>query len=184
MKSYPSLVLLMTTLLIFFSCKKNSESIKRDIIISSKSNQLIIPITVDTVNSITFGKVTMTSDLDQLIKAQDGAFGVENITSIKISGFKFSVLDTNVKNNLANFSSLTGQLLISARDTILLASSTQIQNVPSNSLVVPIVNQNTELKPYLVGNSLNYVVAGVLRRPLTKSLTSIIVPQYTITVEK
>jgi hypothetical protein len=184
MKSLTSLAFLTLILAFFLSCTKDSESIKRDIIITSKSNDLVIPITTDSLIRIVFGKVTMTSDLDQLIKAQDGAFGVENITSIKISGFKFSVADTNAKNNVANFASLTGQLAISARDTILLASYPTIQSRPANLLVVPLINQNTELKPYITGGSLNYVIAGVLRRPLTKSLTTNITPQYTITVEK
>jgi hypothetical protein len=185
-KKFHKLIVTMALLLmVLLSCKKNNESIKRDIIISQTSEPFVIPISTDTLNNITYGKISMsTTGLEALIKAQDAQFGLEDITSIKISGFKFALVDTNAKNNLANFSSFLGKVNTNSRDSILIASALSIAEVANDSLIVATANQTTEMKPYFNGTALNYTLSGILRHATTKTLNSRITPQYTIKLEK
>lgn len=184
MKHTITVFILLILLLGFYSCSKNNESIRRDVIVSQKSSAFIIPITTDTLDDVIFGKIPMTLNLDSLIKVQDEQFGIENISSIKISGFKVELTDTNSANTFANFNFMNAQIVAVGKDSVELASINSIQEVAAKTLTIPVVNQSVELRSYLLESNYSYILSGVLRHKTTKTLTSIITPQFTITLNK
>ncbi len=174
---------LIGLLFIFSSCKKISEDIQRDMYIYPDSVTFITPVIADTTNAVALGTYTDRTNFNNLIKAQDPEFGEEDIQSIRIAELKFELTDTNATNNLANFEFLNAQIG-TGRTAVTIASKSENSDFEANTILLPIVNINSDLKNQFIGNAVNFSINGILRRATTKTLGAKIKIKYIVTVKK
>ena len=103
-------------------------------------------------------------DVDSLIKANTGGtFSYADIVSIKLKTILIQATDATPATNLSNFQSARLTLFTDAVATpIEVVSINPFPTTYTDSLNVP--SSGAELKSYLAGKQLNYLVYGSLRR--------------------
>lgn len=152
------------------SCDKLKEKLFTAFITNSADMDFTVNVinTIDTRSDI--GSMTTNMNIDSIIKAETGdAFSLKDIKSINIEECKLTVLNPDATNNFANFEE--GWLVFNTN-----AGAAPIQiatglnpDVYSDTWYLP-VDKTINLKDYLGGNTLAYIVAAKARRVTTKKL--------------
>lgn len=169
-------------LTVFASCKE-TETIKRDIIITPDSSDFTIPI-IDNINSNQLaGSFDASVNIEQEMRAITGEFGVDNIRDFKITSLRLDHLDSPVvkDNDLGNFESIRVEISKDGKKATL-ANATNISSGSSKSIMVPGGVSTPELKDILNSSPFKYEIRVKLRRPTSVALKARVTASYTVTV--
>jgi hypothetical protein len=173
MKKILLTVVIASGLVIGFSaCNKVREALFPAIDVNLPAFQFSVPaIPVILNDEATLGSFTVPFNLDSIVRGNTGGtFGAGAVATVKVKQMVISVLNGDQNNNLANFES--------ARFT--LASNTKTNAAELISINFPDVytitttatpGNSPELKEYLAGTQLTYVLYGKARRTTSKPLT-------------
>ncbi len=165
----PVLILIIATGL--FSCKKIVrkifQGIDADVPVVSVT---LPPIPVVIPIEVPFLPIVQRFDLDSTVKANTGgAFGADDVSSIKIKQIAFDLKNADSLNNISNFESVRVTFSSNANtEPVTIASITFPDIYASKYTYIP--DNSPELKPYLNGSELIYNVYGKIRKITTKSL--------------
>ncbi len=166
----PALIVMMTVAGLT-GCKKIIKKIFQGIDADVPVVSLTLPpILFVTPNEVHLRSFSQHFNLDSTVKANTGgAFGADDVSSIKVKQIVFDLSGADSLNNLSNFES--------ARVTF--SSNTDTNAVQIASIIFPdtyavtytyIPDNSPDLKPYLNGSNLTYNVYGKIRRITTKPL--------------
>ena len=113
---------------------------------------------------------TISFNLDSIIKTYTAnAFGIGNLSSVKVKDITVTLVNTDVLNNFSNFETVRITLASNAVATPVVVAGADIPNTAATSInLTPSVTP--ELKEYLAGNQLIYTVTAKARRTTTKPL--------------
>jgi hypothetical protein len=115
---------------------------------------------------------TQSFNLDSIVKANTaGAFGAEDVNSVKVKKIVFTVLNPDADNNLRNFKSARFELASNTNTTPVSIASFQFPDAYSETLTYDASDDAPELKGYLTGTSLSYYSYGEVRRFPTRDMT-------------
>lgn len=169
-------------LTVFASCKE-TESIKRDIIITPAGSEFTIPVISNTNNGQVAGAFEASVDIEQEMHKVTGEFGLDNINDLRITALKLELVDTPIMddNNLGNFEGIQVEIS-SAGKKATLARVTDNSSAKSGSIMVPGGVSTADLKEILNAPSFKYDIRVKLRKPTTKELKAKVTASYTITV--
>lgn len=171
------------SLFTFQSCDK-VKNLHYDLPLQTGSVEITIPPTTDTSSEHAVGTGSAYYNIDSFIKANTGnALGINNITSVKLTSVKLTLLDGTTTNNFANFQSAYASFYTSANSTPYRSSITNNPDVEAYELNPP-VDANYDLKSYITngGNTFYYSVGGKLRRAVTQSVRCKVEYKFNITV--
>ncbi len=168
--------LLVTALIVIiaaglFSCKKIIKKIFQGIDADVPVVSVTLPaIPVVIPVEVPFPPIVQRFNLDSTVKANTaGAFGADDVSSIKITHLGFDVTNADSLNNISNFESVRVTFYSNANTTpVTIASIIFPDTYASTYTYTP--DNSPELKPYLNGSELIYNVYGKIRKPTTKSL--------------
>jgi hypothetical protein len=166
----------------FASCKE-TETIKRDIIITPAGSEFTIPVISNTNSGQLAGSFEASVDIEKEMHKVTGEFGLQNITDLRITAFKLELVDTPIMedNNLGNFEGIQVEIS-SAGKKATLARVTDNSSAKSGSILVPGSVSTADLKEILAASPFNYDIRVKLRKPTTKELKAKVTASYTITV--
>ena len=128
------------------------------------------PIPIVLPVEVPFLPIAQRFDLDSTVRANTGGtFGAEDVSSIKIKQIVFDLSNADSLNNISNFESVRVTLKSNANpQTIEIAAITFPDTYAAAYTYKP--DNSPELRPYLNGTELIYIVYGKLRKATTKSL--------------
>jgi hypothetical protein len=153
------------------SCSKSNDVTQKlhyDIPLHTGAFEVVIPPTDDTSSSHILNSGTTYINIDSFVKANTkNVLGVNNITSVKITAVKLTLLDGTTTNNFANFQSCSASFYSNANTNPYSVSIPNNPDATVYTLDLPI-DPNAELKSYMTGNAFTYSVGGKLRRPVTQ----------------
>ncbi len=119
-------------------------------------------------------QVTRPFNLDSIIRANSGgAFGVNDVKSVKVKSITINVPDADNENRLGNFEYTKVRLSSPANSTPVEFASFNFADTATNSITVTPTNP-PELLPYLKGSEVTYQSVGKARRPTNKTLTFVV----------
>jgi hypothetical protein len=154
-----------------YSCKKIVKKIFQGI----DADVPVVSVTLPTIpivipNEVPFPTIIQRFNLDSSVKANTGgAFGADDVSSIKIKQIAFDLTNADSLNNISNFESVRVTFLSNANtDPVTVASITFPDTYASTHTYTP--DNSPELKPYLNGSELIYNVYGKIRKITTKPL--------------
>jgi hypothetical protein len=164
------------------SCSKVAEKLHYDLPLQSGSIEVVVPPAYNTDSTYDMGSGTNNINIDSFIKANtSNMLGVSNITSVKITSVKLTLLSGTTANNFANFQSCYSSFYSNSNTTPFVTTIPSNPDATSYSLDLP-VDATAELKSYMTGSTYHYSVGGKLRRPVTDSVRCKIEFQFNITV--
>jgi hypothetical protein len=169
-------------LTVFASCKE-TETIKRDIIITPAPVEFTIPIIINTNSGQVAGDMLDTVNIEAEMRKATVEFGVDNIRDLRITAFKLELLDIPLanENNLGNFEAIQVEINNDGSKAKL-AGVTDNSSAKSGSIMIPGGVSTPELKEILNASSFKYDIRVKLRKPTTVALKARVTPSYTITV--
>ena len=176
MKKPSFLIVLMIILCTgIFSCKQVLDLVFPGMETTAPDIQITIPpILAVTDQEVALGSFTTHFNLDSAIKANTkGVFGINSISTIKVTKASFKLLNGDEQNNLSNFKSV--QFSISSNTNKTPADIVTV-NFPDSTLnsYTQTVTDSPDISNYLRGTEITYNVSGAARRATTKSLTMVI----------
>lgn len=168
-------VIFMTVIIAAFSgCKKIIREIFQGIDADVPQFSVTLPVIPFVPPGEAAFPISQHFNLDSTVRAQTGGvYGAGDVSSVKVKQMIFALSNADTLNNLSNFESV--RITISSdtkTDTVSVASITFPDTYASTVTYTPVNSPN--LKPYLNGSVLNYVVYGKLRRITTKQLNVVI----------
>jgi len=154
-----------------YSCKKIVKKIFQGI----DADVPVVSVTLPTIpvvipNEVPFPPIIQHFNLDSSVKANTGgAFGADDVSSIKIKQIAFDLTNADSLNNISNFESVRVTFLSNTNtNPLTVASITFPDTYASTYTYTP--DNSPELKPYLNGSELIYNVYGKIRKITTKPL--------------
>lgn len=169
-KSVNFVLMIMVLVAVSVSCKKIIRNIFQGIDADiPEFSVTIIPIPIALPFEIPI-PLSQPFNLDSTVKANTGGvYGANDVTSVKVKQIVFNISDADSLNNLANFESVRVILSSDTKaDTVTVASMNFPDKYASTATYTPV--NSPELRPYLTGSQLNYIIFGKIRRATTKSL--------------
>jgi hypothetical protein len=174
----------------FASCKE-TEKIKRDIIITPAGSEFTIPVISNTNSGQLAGAFEASVNVEEEMHKVTGEFGINNITDLRITALKLELVDTPIteENNLGNLEGIQAEISGGGKKVTL----TRVTDNPSSrtgSVMLPVSASggvfdgipNTDLKDILNASPFNYDIRVKLRKPTTKELKARVTASYTVTV--
>ncbi|MBS3913176.1 MAG: hypothetical protein KG003_01655 [Bacteroidetes bacterium] len=152
------------------SCDKLKEALFVAFNANSASVDFTIPIINTTATTSDLGTMDNTINLDSIIKAEtDNQFSLDDIKKITIQTAQLVLLNGDNENNFANFEEGWLTFSTDTKPTPVTIATGLNPDVYSDNWTLPSV-PDINLKEYLNGNSLHYVLTGKARRVTTKVL--------------
>lgn len=149
------------------SCEKLKEKLFSAFITNSADVDFTINIITTTNAKTEIGLMTQAMNLDSIIKAEtDNAFSLDNITSINMEEAKVTILNPDATNNFANFEEGWLEFNTNINTTPILVATGLNPDVYADSWLLP-VDKSINLKEYLRGNHLAYILQAKARRVTT-----------------
>jgi hypothetical protein len=150
------------------SCEKAKDVLFPSFETDGGTVELSIPVISSTAAEATLGSTTVHFDLDSAIKANTaGQFSINNAESIKLKNVILSVLNGDDESNISNFETAKVTLSSNSKSTPAVIATANLLDVDQPN----VINGNgIELKEYLKGDMLTYMVAGKARRATKKAL--------------
>ncbi|MES2704599.1 MAG: hypothetical protein V4649_18305 [Bacteroidota bacterium] len=162
------------------SCSKITK-LHYDLPMQTGSVEVTIPPTSDTTTQREVGSGVNTFNIDSFIKANTaGALGINNISSVKLTSVKLTLLNGTDTRNFANFQKVYASFYTNTNTTPKIIELNN-PDVTAYALELP-VDPNEELKSYLTGNTFHYSVGGKLRRAITDSVKCKVEYKFNVTV--
>lgn len=154
----------------FTSCEKIKDKLFPAFDAEIADVSVTVPITVaGTENS---SSSTVSFNLDSTIKAYtQNAFGMSNLSSVKVKDMRVFLMETTELNNISNFENVKLSFSSNTNITPAIIADAAIPNVRAADINIPVAN-SPELKGYLTGNQLTYMLTGKARRSTTKPLNA------------
>lgn len=168
------------------SCNKLKDAIPAQDVSFTASTDITIAAASDTTQQLTMGQASITYNIDSSIKAQtDNKLGYSNIQTVKLKNISLSLTDANANNNFANFTNATASFTSSANSSPYTIANVQGNPDSYNTALSPaVVSTNDDVKGYFNSQmTLNYILAGKLRRATTQTLHCHVEVTYTINVK-
>ncbi|HEX8357042.1 MAG TPA: hypothetical protein VF610_06515 [Segetibacter sp.] len=132
-------------------------------------------------NEVPVGSFKQSFNLDSTIKAKTGgAFGVGDVSSVKLKKMVFTLSNADAANNLANFESARLTFSSNTNATAVPLASFSFPDTYADSQIFTADANTPELIGYLNGSELTYNVFGKLRRYTTKPLGLAVVVTLTV----
>jgi len=168
------------------SCNKLKDAIPGQDVDFTAATDIVISPANDTTQQIALGQASITYNIDSMIKAQtDNKLGFGDIKSVKIKTLNLHLTDASATNNFANFISATATFSSSANTSPYTLANVQNNPDSYNDVLSPaVVSTSDDVKGYFNSQmTLNYTLAGKLRRPTTETLHCHAEVTYTISVK-
>jgi len=164
------------------SCTKIGSLLQYDIPMQSGSVTITIPPTSNTSAAFN-GTGSNSVNIDSVIKANTaGMLGINNITSVKLTGATMTLQNADANNNFANFQSCFASFTSNSDGAPYQVSVANNSDLYATSITLP-VDTTAELKNYMAGSNFTYTAGGQLRTPTTESLTCTITFTFNIHVK-
>lgn len=152
------------------SCEKIKDKLFTAFITNSADAEFTINIVTTTNAKTEIGLIKQTMNLDSIIKAETGnAFSLDDITSINMEEAKVTILNPDATNNFANFEEGWLEFNTDINLTPILVATGLNPDVYADSWMLP-VDKSINLKDYLKGNHLAYILQAKARRVTSKPL--------------
>lgn len=166
----------------FASCKE-TETIKRDIIITPAGSEFTIPVISNTNSGQVAGAFETSVNIEEEMHKVTGEFGLENIDDLRITAFKLELVDTPIldDNNLGNLEGIQVEINGGGKKATL-ARVNDNPSTKSGSIMIPGGVSTEDLKDILIAPSFKYDIRVKLRKPTTRPLKAKVTASYTITV--
>ena len=146
------------------------EKLFQAFITNSADVDFTINIVTTTDTKIEIGLLSQKLNLDSIIKKEtDNAFSLDDITSINMEEAKITILNPDATNNFANFQEGWIEFNTNVNTTPILVATGLNPDVYAETWLLP-VDKSINLKEYLKGTFLAYVVSAKARRVTTKPL--------------
>ena len=187
MRSHTLYIVLAAFSIILSSCNKQDDETHMNIVIAPTPTEFNIAINSSTTAGTDLAEIPLNYNLDSLVKDQNARFGTNNIETLKLSEISFLLLDTprvdytfsNIEN-ASIFIQATGQ----SRSAALATVSTPETEQPAiiGSLSPTLTATDNDLKSYLTGSAVKFILTGKLRTPTTKILRVRLTTKYRATM--
>ncbi len=155
------------------SCSKVKDALSQSFTWTPNDDTLYVPPIADTLLYTSMGSVTVTYDLDSIVKSKtSNALGLKNIESFKIKSVTLTMLNPDSANNFANFEKVKVSFFTATSTTPVVIC--EVDNNPSTYatvLNIPIANP-VDLKSYLPSSgtvTMSCMFSGKLRHATTKT---------------
>lgn len=160
----------MVAILGLSSCEKIKDKLFTAFITNSADVEFTINIVTTTNAKTEIGLIKQTVNLDSIIKAETGnAFSLDDITSINMEEAKVTILNPDATNNFANFEEGWLEFNTDINLTPILVATGLNPDVYADSWMLP-VDKSINLKDYLKGTHLAYILQAKARRVTSKPL--------------
>lgn len=169
-------------LIVFASCKE-TETIKRDIIVTPDSSDFIIPIIDNTNSDQIAGYFDASVDIEKEMREITGEFGTNNIRDLRISALKLELPGDTIyeDSNLGNFENIQVEISSGGKS----ATLAKVNNNPSTksaSLMLGGGVYTSDLSSILTNSSFKYKILVKMRKATKKALSARVTASYTISV--
>jgi len=162
------LAFVVTTSLI--SCEDIKDKLFKAFVTNSFEENFTVNIITTTNAKTDIGLISQNINLDSIIKTEtNNAFSLDNITTISVEEVKVTILNPDANNNFANFEEGWLEFNTNVNTTPILIATGLNPDVYSDFWLMP-VDKSQNLKEYLRGNHLAYVMSAKARRVTTKPL--------------
>lgn len=152
------------------SCNQVKDKLFSAFITPSADVNFTIDVITNTSTLGDIGSMNTNLNLDSIIKAQtDNTFSLNSITSINIEECKLTILNPDATNNIANFEEVKVSLKTNTNSTPVQLCTGLNPDVYGDIWLLP-VDKTVNLKDYLNGTQLTYIIGAKARRVTTKKL--------------
>ncbi|MHA4895141.1 hypothetical protein ACXZ1K_10330 [Pedobacter sp. PWIIR3] len=156
--------------LLLAGCSKINDSTHMDITLSPPTVAFNISINSSLTTGNSIAEITTAINLDSLIKLQAPRFSSANITSMKITSFSLSLVDTvRTENNFANVENVAVSIQGNGQTSNTVAAISNTDTM-SGLLAIPVTATDNDLKAFLNTGQVKYLLIGKLRKATTKVL--------------
>jgi hypothetical protein len=163
-------VIALTGMFSFNGCDKLKDELFKAFSAKTNDVKFTINIVSDTTQKVDIGTISTNLNLDSIIKAEtDNAFSLSSVKSVKMESCVLTLLDADPSSNFANFEEGWVIFSTNSNPSPVTVATGPNPDVYSDSLTLP-VDPGAELKGYLSGNTLAYIISAKARRPTTKTL--------------
>ncbi len=161
---------LMAASFSFNACDKLKNDLFKAFTANGGSIDFTVPIISNTSTKTDMGTAVNNYNIDSIIKAETGGvFGLKDIKKITITEAKVKINNADADNNWANCEEGWVMFSTNQMTTPTAIATGLIPDTYSDEITLPSV-AGINLKDYLTGNVLTYIVQGKMRRATTKSL--------------
>jgi hypothetical protein len=185
MKNLKALLTLFLTVLVIVSCSKGNEHLSRDLLSPLTPIPFDMPLNTGTLTGKKLTEFNHPMNLDSLIKSSAGSsFGTADIESIKLTSMRLDVVNFDTVYNFRLIDSLQIKLRNGTDTTAILAQVISNPDVNRETLILPLADNQPELKTFINSGDFTYLLSGRMRRNTTASFKATLTAQYKITVGK
>lgn len=163
------------------SCNKVKDAVKANVPLTSTDVEFDIPPVDNTNPNAAMGSLTLTMNVDSIIKAANSQLGVGNIQNAKLNSIELQITNNDDSTNFSNFSSASAAFHSDAKTTDVTIATATIPDVPASYLALN-VNTTLELKDYMNSSSFYYTFTGQARRVTKHPLHVKATIKYDLTV--
>lgn len=154
----------------FAACKKIKESLFPAFDADIQNVSLTIPITL--AGAEASSTATVAFSLDSVIKQYtSNTFGFNSVSSVKVKDATVFLENADDQNDVSNFQNVSLKFASNTNTTPVEVLSASIPDSPATDANIPATN-SPELKSYLNGTQLTYIISGTARRSTTKELNA------------
>ena len=164
------LMLIGTSILSLTSCDKLKDKLFQSFVTNSFEEKFNIDVITTTSLRMDVGTIQANLNIDSLIDAEtDGAFDLDNVSSVKAEEVSLSIDNPDADNNFANFEEGWVNFSTNTNAVPVQIATGANPDAYSEVWMLPVDN-SINLKDYLKGTILSYVIAAKARRVTTKQL--------------
>lgn len=110
-------------------------------------------------------------NLDSLVKANtNGDFSATDVKSVLIKNVTFNVTNADSANNVANFEMIRVKFYSSSKSDVIELAQLNFPDQYATSYTYTPGENTPQLRPYLDGDTLYYIISGKNRRATSKAL--------------
>jgi hypothetical protein len=177
MRSQPLFTLLISSILFFNSCNKQNDETRMNMNLSPTPVDFIIPANDNITGSISLGEVPLTVELDNLIKAQNSRFSINNIEQIRLTSVTLTLSDDIIDgNSFSNVENMTVVMEANGLPRTPTLASVSTPDAPATSRIgtlnIPVTATDNNLQNYVVAGQTKLFFSGRIRRPITPALNA------------
>ena len=167
MKRYLILVLLLS--FISSSCKKKPKDLLFTLNMQLPSAAFTLPPTTDTIDTLPYGSIYFTYNVDSFIRANTAhQLGINSITGVTLASCILTIQDPDTVNNFRDFSTCDATFASDANPAPYMVLMNNADTFAAS--VTAEADTVTQLKSYLATDHFRYSFGGKLRRTITKTL--------------
>lgn len=178
-KSYV-FAMLFTLTLGLYSCDAIKDKLFQSFTTGNIEQDFTVDIITSTAAKSDVGNINVNLNIDSIIDAETGgAFGLNDISSINVHEVKVTILNPDADNNFANFEEGWLNFHTNTNTTPVQVATGVNPDVFADTWMMP-VDPTVNLKPYLSGTQISYVLSAKARRVTTKALNCKIAVKFKV----